>query len=348
MYRPKFIITPEINNRVAEIERIREVVSKAVILPQQEVILRLQAKVNSTHSSTSIEGNVLNKIEVEKVLGGERVRASKKTIAEAVNYKKALDWIERELPGLKEIKVKDIFKIHKLLMKDLLPKDKLGSFRQGSIYIVDVMRDKDVVRYIGPKSEKCPGLVEELLEWLLDEGDKLHSVLVAGILHYQFVSIHPLCDGNGRTTRLLAMMYLWLKKYDFRKSLTLDTYYWQNRMDYYKALSRAKTFDGRRKVDITPWLEFFTKGFLEVARDLEKEVTAVSLSKGRDKVVRLSNEELLIVDFTKQIGKISLPDVLSILDIPERTAQRRLKNLRDKKILKRFGKGKNVHYQLIK
>ncbi|MFC1627283.1 Fic family protein, partial [Patescibacteria group bacterium] len=244
------------------------------------------------------------------------------------------------------ISSKDVLGFHKRLMKDLLPKDKVGSFRKGPIYVVDVTKKGDVVRYIGPKGERVKELVSGLLDWLKKDGDKLHPVLTAGILHYEFVSIHPFSDGNGRATRLLTQMYLWLKRYDFRRSLALDTYYWHNRMDYYKALSRARTYDGRREVDITPWLDFFTKGFLETAKDLEKEITAVSLSKGSGQIVRLSNDELLIIDFAKQMGKVDLQDVLGVLDLPERTVQRRLKNLVDKNILKKQGKGKSSYYQL--
>jgi len=347
MLKPKFKITPEINNRIAEIERIREVVSKSKILPQQEVILRMRAKVDAIHSSTSIEGNVLNKREVEKVLGGEKVRASEKMITEALNYKKAIDWMEKQLNEVNRIGIKAVLKFHSLLMKKLLTNEKIGAFRKGPIFIIDVMKKKDVVRYIGPKGKKVEGLIKELLTWLEKEGNKLHPILTAGILHYEFVSIHPFNDGNGRATRLLTTMYLWLKKYDFRKVLTLDTYYWQNRMDYYKALNRAKTYDGRKKVDITPWLDFFTKGFLETVKDLEREITAVSFSGDRKQVMRLSSDELLIVDFAKQMNKVDLQDVLEILDIPERTIQRRLKGLVDKKILKKYGKGKSIYYQLV-
>lgn len=346
MFKPKFTITSEINNRIAEIERIREVLSKAKILPQQEVILRLRAKVDSIYSSTSIEGNNLNKREVEKVLGGERVRASEKMVTEALNYKKSLDWMEKRLLGLNKLKTQDILKLHGFLMKDLMDKEKLSVFRGGQVYIVDLIKGKEVVRYIGPKGVNVEESINQLMVWLNKQGEKLHPVLAAGIFHYWFVSIHPFSDGNGRTTRLLTMMYLWLKKYNFRKSLALDIYYWQNRMSYYKALSRAKTFEGRKEADITPWLDFFTKGFLAIAQDLEKEIVAVSMSDSK-LVVRLSKDELLVLDYANQMGKIDLQDVLEILGIPERTAQRRLKNLVDKKIMKKCGKGRAVYYQLV-
>lgn len=344
MFKPHFIITPEINNRIAAIERIREVVKKAVILPQQEVVLRLRAKVDSIHSSTSIEGNLLNKREVEKVLGGERVRASARMITEALNYKQALDWQEKHLVQAKAIKIGDILKLHRLLMNNLLPPEKCGRFRQGPVFIVDAGKSRDIVRYIGPQGKMVPDLVKDLLDWLKQDGAKLHPVLTAGLLHYEFVSIHPFSDGNGRTTRLLAQMYLWQKAYDFRKALVLDTYYWQNRQSYYQALNRGKTYRQRLRADITPWLDFFARGFLAMAEDLEKEILSVSVSSGTG--IRLSRDELQIVDFAKQMGRIGLQDVVGILELPERTAQRRLKGLVDKMIMVRVGRGRALQYRV--
>jgi len=348
MYQPKFTITPEINNRIAEIERIKEVVNKSRILPEQEAVLRFRAKVDAIHSSTSIEGNILNKREVEKVLGGEMVKANKQMITEALNYKKAIDWMERRLIESGKIEVKDILQLHYLTMKDLLLKEKVGFFRKGPVYIVDVINGQDVVRYIGPKGERVKRLIKELLIWLNKEGSRLHPILIAGLLHYEFVSIHPFSDGNGRVTRLLTLFFLWLNRYEFKRVLVPDIYYWQNRMAYYDALNRAKTYDGRERVDVTPWLEFFTKGFLVVAKDLEKEITSVSLSGEDREIVRLSNDDLMMVDFVKQMGRADLQDILSLLNGSERTVQRRLKGLVDKKIFKKCGKGRGVFYKLAK
>ncbi|MFH0942615.1 MAG: Fic family protein [Candidatus Beckwithbacteria bacterium] len=348
MYQPKFTITPEINNRIAEIERIKEVVSKSRILPEQEVVLRFRAKVEAIHSSTSIEGNILNKKEVEKILGGEIIKANESMITEALNYKKAIDWMEKRLIKPGKIEVKDILQLHYLTMKDLLPKEKVGVFRQGPVYIVDVINGQDVVRYIGPKGVMVERLIKELLIWLNQESGRLHPLLIAGLLHYEFVSIHPFSDGNGRVTRLLTLFFLWLNRYGFKRVLIPDIYYWQNRLAYYDALNRAKTYDGRGRVDVTPWLEFFTKGFLIVAKDLEKEITAVSLS-GKDKeTIRLSSDDLIMVDFVKQMGKADLQDMLSIINGSERTVQRRLKELVDKKIFKKYGKARSVFYKLAK
>src|SRR4030042_7088254 len=217
-------------------------------------------------------------------------------------------------------------------MKDLLPAEKTGNFRPGPVYVVDVIGGKDSVKYTGPESKMVKHLLSDLFRWLNTESNKLHPLLKSGILHYEFVSIHPFSDGNGRVTRLITMLYLWLNKYSFRKVLVPDIYYWQNRLAYYRALSRASTYPGRTTTDITPWLDYFTYGFLKVAEDLEKEITAVSISKTGE-TVRLSQDELIMIDFVKQMGKIKLKDVLDILRISKRTAQRRLKELVNKQVI---------------
>lgn len=347
MFKPNFTITPEINRRIAEAERIREVVSKSRILPRQALILRHRASVDAAHSSTSIEGNTLNKQEVEKVLTGKLVRANERMIVEILNYKKALNWIEKRLTQNVGIENKDILNLHSILMKDLLPHEKTGNFRKGPIYVVNVEKNRDVVRYTGPKAAQVNELIRALLTWLKNDGRKLHPILAAGLLHLEFVSIHPFSDGNGRLARLLTMLYLWLTKYDYKKVLVLDTYYWQNRLEYYAALDRGKTYHARKNADLTPWLDFYTKGFLETASDLEKEITAVAVSGNVKNIIRLTSDELTIIDFAKQMGRIDVQDMLDILNLPQRTIQRRLKTLVDKKLLKKRGKGKSVFYQLV-
>ena len=78
-YIPRFTITPEINNRIAQIEKIRQIVTSSRILPQQEITLRYRATVDAVHSSTTIEGNPLKRQEVVKVLAGKLVVASGKS-----------------------------------------------------------------------------------------------------------------------------------------------------------------------------------------------------------------------------------------------------------------------------
>lgn len=342
MYEPNFRITAKITNWIAQIEAIKKKFELSRILPEQEIVLRYRAAIESVHSSTSIEGNPLSKKQVESALAG-RMNSWEKKVIEVVNYKKAWDWIEKRNKKKSNITFKDILKLHYLVANNLLAKDKTGQIRSGAIYIVD---NKEKVKYIGPKSSQVKKLIEELLIWLAEQKNKLPPVLVAGILHYEFVSIHPFSDGNGRVTRLLVKLFLNLLNYDFRGCLILDSYYWQNLGAYYQALNQAKIYKDQRKADLTEWLTYFVEGFYREAKELERKIEVLNIGD-KTGILKLSDDEVQILDYIQQFGQIDLEETLDILRLPARTCQRRLNVLVNKKILKMVEKGKNTRYLLL-
>lgn len=343
-YFPKFTITSEINNRIARIEKIKQIVDNSRILPQQEITLRYRAAVDAVHSSTTIEGNPLKRQEVIKVLAGKLVEAPERAITEVINYKQALDWLVKRQQQPVPISIKDVLKLHVLTMTGLLSGQKTGYFRPGPVYVVDVKNGRDYLRYTGPRASLVGKLVKELLVWLEREGKKMHPVLAAAILHYEFVSIHPFSDGNGRVTRLLTLLFLRLSSYGFRDVLIPEVYYLQFRRQYYQALSQAKKYLQQRRADLTPWVDYFTRGFLTSAEELKKNITLVTLPKQSGKTLELTNEEITLLDFGKTMGRVDLQDAREVLELPRRTAQRRLSTLVKKGLLKSQGRGKNIYY----
>jgi Fic family protein len=345
MLKPIFTITPGINQNIAEIEKIKTTIERSNIIPEVEIELRLRASVEAIFSSTSIEGNPLNKLQVQKVLKGQPVRASDYAIKEVINYKLALDWVEKRLRQKKEINEKDIPALHKIVMERLLPKEKVGNWRPGPVYIVEEKKGKEIVRYTGPEAKKIPGLISDLLKWLsLSEKSDLHTILVAGLLHYFFVSIHPFSDGNGRTTRLLTMLYLRQKKYGFKGTLALDSYYLQNQQNYYKALSLGSTYSRRLINDATPFLDFFTKGFLTSIQELYDVALLGKINRDNASPIKLNRDELAILDYVKLLGSITAKEVADNLELSSRTAQRRLSELVKKGFLQQEYKGKATQY----
>jgi Fic family protein len=321
------------------------VIDHTSILPEIEVNLRFRATVESVYSSTSIEGNPLNENQVQKVLKGEVVRAPDYAIIEILNYKKALDWLRQLSQTSHSLRSADILTLHKLLMTKLLPDNKVGHWRPGPVYVVDEIKGKDIVCYTGPDADVVPQLINSFLQWIpLELKTKLHPVLLAGLIHYLFVSIHPFSDGNGRTTRLLTLFFLRTWHYDFRSSLSLDSFYLQNQIEYYQALSRGSNFEGRITADITPFLDFFTRGFIETAQTLNQYIAVGKVSSNDNKPLRLSSEELTILDYTHQFGSITVKEAMTALNLPQRTALRRLAALVEKRILKMEKAGPATKY----
>ena len=344
MYKPKFTITSTINNQIAQIEAIKQQIDRANILPIQEIALRYKAAIESVHSSTSIEGNPLNSLQVQKALEG-KMNAWEKHVKEVVNYKKAWDWVVKRSKNPSRITVKDILHLHSLVMKDLLPPEKTGQIRPGSIYIVDIVKNQDVLKYTGPSQKQVLKLIDKLLNWLSSNHDSLHPVILSGILHYEFVSIHPFSDGNGRVTRLLVKLLLDSLSYEFRGCLVLDSYYWQNTPLYYKALNQASKYSLQTKSDLTPWLSYFITGFFAVATDLSHKIELIH-HIGNVDTLRLTESEIELIDYIHQFGDVGIQDAVSITHKPTRSTQRLLQNLTRKGLLIKIGLGKNTRYTI--
>lgn len=344
MYQPKYTITSSINTKIIEIEKIKTLVEQSKILPQQELVLRQRAAIEAIYSSTSIENNSLKKDQVEAISQGKVVRAAEQEVIEVQNYLQAWKWLIKKSQQKSNITEKYVFEAQKIMMRGLLNENKVGAYRAGPIYIVD---GNNKLKYQGPKAVQVPYLVRELLDWL--EAEKaLHPVLKAGIFHYEFVSIHPFSDGNGRTTRILTLLTLWLSQYDFRQVLVPDSYYWQHRSHYYQALDNAQTYEQQRVADLTSWLEFFTAGFLKEAEELKRQISLVSISGDVDTPLRLTADQMEILDFCQQLGKITLSDTIDILGTSKRTSQRRLEELVKIKLLQKKSAGPATFYSIRK
>ena len=239
----------------------------------------------------------------------------KKEIREVQNYFRALHEVDN-CSIQTQITLNNILTLHKVVIDGLVDTSKVGAFRSGPIYIAN---QKQIV-YTAPKSNQLKELVTDLCDWLIDKQD-IHPVIRAGLLHYQFVTIHPFADGNGRTARLLTLLHLYQSGWNFRKSLALDEYYNADRIKYYKALQTGNTYIERQSADLTVWLTYFVRGFWESALKLKEQILSLQVGKGDIASRHLNVDELKIIDFVLTMGKITSGDVVDILDVPKRTAR---------------------------
>lgn len=348
MFVPKYTISPEVFGAISEIAETKVIVERSRVLPLNQLQLQREAMIRMVHTSTSIEGNPLEEYQVDKVLSGLEISADEKSILEVRNYQAALKFIEKLAEEEKELDQETILKVHSISMKGLLPPEKTGAFRPGSVYIVDDLGSgKERLKFEGPPSKDLKRLIGELLEWLKKaDKDQLHPVLKAGIFHTQFVHIHPFSDGNGRVTRLLTNYILYKDRWDFRKVIVLEEFYNKNRQDYYDALSYGWEIKYGEGADLTDWLEYFMAGFLVEARKVAKKIQSLGLSKAHDKAetVFLDNDEIKIMDYLATVHKFRSDDIMKLLRVAKRTSQLKLKGLVDKGVIKSEGKGPATYY----
>lgn len=342
MFNPKYRITDKILSDLTKISEIKALVEKSNITPAREIFLKKIATVGMAHSSTSIEGNTLDEYQVEKLARGERIVAEDRQVLEVKNYLKALKLVDKLQETKTVFGINEILDIHRSVIIGLVDDNKVGVIRKGPVYIVNVSPyGSEELVYTAPSFNKVRPLIDELLEWI-NKKDDIHPIIKAGIFHYQFVSIHPFTDGNGRSTRLLTLLYLYQKSYLFKKSLVLEDFYNDDRKRYYESLQTGKDFDSRKDANLTTWIEYFIEGFLfEVQR--VKDLVLSSPKRFKSQII-LNKDELKIVDFVVSLGRITSDEVVKIISVPKRTAQDKLKKLVDMKVLKKKGSGINTYY----
>lgn len=348
MFKPKYKLTNKILHDLTAIAEAKGIIDRAKLLPQQELRLRRQATIRMTHHSTEIEGNRLNIKQVEAIYANKKIDAADRDIYEVQNYLNALKYIEKTVANKNATTEKVILKIHKLVASKTIDLEFCGKYRPGPIYVVrrHLGMPQEII-YTGPSAKHVPKLMKEFIDWLkASEENEINPVIVAAIAHLEIAAIHPFKDGNGRTARALATLLLYQRGYDFRRLFALEDYYNTNRPAYYKAINLGKTYD-ERKTDVTSWLEYFTKGFKKEIYNVKDNILALSSRKIDGKIksqIYLTPEQLKIIDFLDQVGRITAKDAEDILSCPKRTAQLQIQKLKKIKIIKPVGKGKATYY----
>src|SRR5204863_7457104 len=134
-------------------------------------------------------------------------------------------------------------------------------------------RTRSIV-YMPPEAKDVPQLIREMVAWIRNsELKELPCPIRAAVAHYQFATIHPYYDGNGRTARLLTTLILHLGGYDLKGLYSLEEYYAKKLSDYYAALTVGPSHNyylGRAESDITGWVEYFCAGMAESFENVKK------------------------------------------------------------------------------
>jgi Fic family protein len=278
-FAPKFTIPAESAKSLMRIEAARVAVENLPITSQLLGSLRQSARLLTTHFSTQIEGNQLTMAEVEKVVIDDKqsgLPGRERDEMEVRNYYRALEHVEALSERWEPISERDIRVIHGLVMEG---RGRPTPYRDGQNVISDSVSDRIV--YLPPECVDVPVLMEGLVAWLEDAMDEQRAPapVIAAIAHYQFATIHPYYDGNGRTARLLANLVLHRCGYGLKGIYSLEEYYSRNLPAYYAALSLGSHnyYDGRDNEDITPFVSYFVEGMAIAFEKVKQQAERQSL-----------------------------------------------------------------------
>lgn len=195
-----------------------------------------------------------------------------------------------------------------------------------------------------PKNEHVPGLVKDLVDWINpNDAQELDPVIEAGVIHYEFVRIHPFVDGNGRTARVLATWILYKRGFDTKQFFALDDYYDLDRPAYYKALQSVN----QATLDLTKWVEYFVEGVHVSVQEVKERVIRLSserLRKTKRGQIALTERQMQIVEFINQNGQITNRDVRKLFKLSDQGALKEIKKLVRLGVIRSSGKGRSLHY----
>jgi Fic family protein len=287
---PTFTITPAMANSLMRIEAVKQAIRTLPITSRVLASLRETARLFSTHYSTMIEGNRLTREQVAQVIeGAQHFPGRERDEKEVKGYYAALDEVERIAKIREKVSEVIVRKVHALVMAGGKTRVKPTAWRDGQNVIRDAHSNGIV--YMPPAAKDVPGLMEQLVSWINVE-DELPVPIKAAIAHYQFATIHPYYDGNGRTARLLTTLVLYLGTYDLKGLYALEEYYARDLKAYYEALTVGPSHNyylGRAEADITRWIAYFIEGMASSFENVRNQAVREAHKGGKDRSKLLRN-----------------------------------------------------------
>ena len=312
-YKPNFTVSAHAVLMVAEISALIE--RYTINQSSDPLKLRRANKIKTIQSSLAIEGNTLSVKQVTDILDGKRVIAPLREIQEVKNAITAYDLFDE----LDPYSSKDLLKAHKVMMSALI--DDPGKFRRGSVGVFDGKR----ALHIAPPAEFVPGQIKDLFKWLKSAPD--HLLIKSCVFHYEFEFIHPFADGNGRLGRLWQSLIL-TKLHPLFQHLPVETMVHDKQMDYYRAINASSAAN-----DSGIFADFMLAEILNALKQHTAEEVA-----GSDNPV---------LDFILRQPGSRANQISEALNIPLRTIQRELSNLKAAGKIEFRGAPKNGGYFAI-
>lgn len=337
-WRPRFTLSPAAVRSLLDVEAARAVVDHTPVPPGAAEELRRRARLRSTHYSTQIEGNRLTLAEAEAAILGDSVRfhGRERDLREVRNYWHALlqgeTWAAKGMP-LTEDRIR---RLHALVENGRRARP--TPYRDGQ----NVIRDSatGALIYLPPEAKDVPALMGGLVAWVgKAEAEGLAVPVIAGLAHYQFVTIHPYYDGNGRTARLLATFLLHRGGYGLHGFFSLEEHHARDLAAYYGSLvthPHHNYYEGRADADLTPWLEYFLgtlAGVFTGAKEEALRAAEQGLTVQPDALRRLDPRARVVLGLFARQERITAREAALALGLSDRMVRVLLSQWVDEEVL---------------
>lgn len=239
------------NSQLAVLESV------ATRIPNVELFVSMYVRKEALMSS-QIEGTQAT---LEDVLDPMLDANTNRNVADVVNYIKATEFAINRLQAL-PLCNRLIKETHAVLMEGVRGQEKSpGEFRYSQNWIGGQGSTLKNARYIPPSPDDMLDAMSDL-EKYINADDDLDALIRAALIHYQFETIHPFLDGNGRVGRLLITLFLMEKRVLSTPALYISYFLKKNRVEYYDRMTEVRT-----KGNYEQWVKFFLQAIMESAED---------------------------------------------------------------------------------
>ena len=325
----KVALNNEILKYITEIEKNRFIVSERPLSHTVANKLRKNSKKKSSYASTKIEGNPLTEAQVDEVIESDERKHYLKPEQEVRNYFLALNYLEEKALKKEKFSEKLILDVQKYVEKGA-SKEKIGFRGPMPPGVLFAVYDSQTGNpdYIPPEYSDIPSLLDELVEYVNHTDD--HPLIIAAVVHYQLVTIHPFEDGNGRTARLLSGYILDINGYGFNGIGSLEEYFAYDIEEYYESIQMnlpAVYYLGRENPPHSEiWFCYFLRMVLlysNKVRELSEESNENELEDSLS-YLKKREKELLLFLVEKQRWEFSPIDLSKEFTVTNKTIINRL------------------------
>ncbi len=311
--------------------------------------LRELATIASIGSSTRIEGSTLTDVEVRELINNLDINNLKTRDQEEVaGYYEVLDLIHSSYAEI-QLSEANLKYLHQLLLK-YSSKDT----RHRGEY--KALSNKVVAKYPGGIEKVIfnttepfltPKEISELVAWtnLKLADSNYHPLLVIAIFVYEFLSIHPFQDGNGRLSRLLTNLLLLRTGYSFAEYISFEHIIEERKKFYYQSLMEGQKHRYLPEEDLTLWLMFFADSLVSMMDRLKAKLEQMEVKSIYSDGV--NDRQELILNFVKEKRSVRMKDLIKEFpDFSRAILNRELKTLVSNGLLKQHGELKGTYYSL--
>ena len=320
----KVTLTNEILRRILSIDENRISLNSIELPIITTNRLRKNSKKKSSYASNKIEGNPLTEKQADEAIEKDEHRHFLKPEQEIRNYFLALNLLEEKIKQKEPFSKKMILEVQALVEKGA-SKDKIGIRGPMPPGMLFAVYDSATGRadYIPPEYSEIPELLDELVNYVNTTDD--HPLIIAAIVHYQLVTIHPFEDGNGRTARLMSGYILDYYGYGFNGIGSLEEYFAYDSNEYYNSLQMGLPplyYLGREN---PPHPEIWINYFLRMVELYSKKAYEVSIDAQEDDLdgslsyLSMKEKELLAFLISKKMFEFTPINASKILGVTNKT-----------------------------